>query len=269
MIGANTFLTPVFFKREVLRKYYENPQQYEVMNSYLSCKSLWGMPIDNNKRDYIVVFLGDLGKHLSYSEQNYWKGFNVSPDGKMSKTYWDLSFMSKVSPPEMLDLYFKQYFKKFTHLWYNKFGWNLFKPLNEQDKHYYSTLRVPLSDSPTEFESQVLSLTKIIIDSINEKELAIRLQKPDKAWKSIDKLNAYLSEKKIVGYDKHIKYLRNLQSLRSKAVAHRKPKDYAKEIKKLNFLDFEDKGYIDNFIDILHQAINFLQYLKFNFHSLL
>ena len=173
--------------------------------------------------------------------------------------------MSKVSPPEMLDLYFKQFFKKFTQLWYSKFGWNLFKPLNEPDKHYFSTLHIPLSESPSEFENQVLSLTKIIIDSINEKELAIRLQKPDKAWKSIDKLNAYLSEKKIVGYDKHIKFLRNLQSLRSKAVAHRKPKDYAKEIKKLNFLDFEDKGYIDNFIDILHQAINFLQYLKFNF----
>ncbi|HDZ17456.1 hypothetical protein LCGC14_0496850 [marine sediment metagenome] len=261
-LGANEFLSPVFFNRGVLRKYFDNPHQYEVLDCYLICKSFWGMPIDNNKRDYVVVFLGDLGKHLSNSEQVYWKGFNVNPDGKISKTYWERSFMNRVSPPEMPDLYFKQFFRKFSKYWYEKFGWYLFKPLNELDSHSFSTLHIPLSESPAEFEHQVLSLTKIIIDSINQKELKNRLIKFNKDWKSIDKLIAFFGERGINGYDKHIKFLRNLQSLRSKAVAHRKNREYAKEIKKLNFLDFEKKGFINNFIDILQQAIQMLQYLK-------
>ena len=267
-LGANEFLSPVFFKRGVLRKYFDNPHQYEVLDSYLKCKSFWGIPIDNNKRDYVVVFLGDLGKHLSNSEQVYWKGFNVQPDGRISKTYWDRSFMNKTSPPVMPDLLFKQLFKKFTKFWYEKFGWYLFKPLNEPDIHSFSTLHVPLSESTVEFEHQALSLTKIIIDSINQKELKNRLIKSDKESKSIDNLEVFLDEKEIDGYRKHIKFLRNLQSLRSKGIAHRKDKEYVKEIQKLNFLDLEKKGYIGNFIDILQQIIKLLQYLCLSFKNI-
>ncbi len=90
----------------------------------------------------------------------------------------------------------------------------------------------------------------------------------DKEWKGIDKLEVFFDERGIIGYGKHIKFLRNLQSLRSKAVAHRKNREYAKEIKKLNFLDLEKKGYIDNFIEILQQAIKLLQYLYLSFQNI-
>ena len=266
-LGPNLFLTPVFFNREVLRKYFDNPQRYEVLDSYLMCKSLWGMPIDNNKKNHIVVFLGDLGKHLSHSEQSYWKGFNVFPEGKISKTYWNRSFMNIVNPPEMPDLLFKHNFQEFTQFWYEKFGWHLFKPLNEPDQYLFTTLHIPLSESAVEFEHQVLSITKIIIESINQKELRKKIKDLNKEQKGIDKLEAFLEEINIVGYNKHIKFLRNLQSLRSKAVAHRKNKDYVNEIKKLNFLDFEKKGYIDNFSDLLIFSIKLLKFLKINFQD--
>lgn len=232
-VGPNEFLTLVFFNREVMRKYFDNPQKYDVLDSYL--------PIDNNNRNYIMVFLGDLGKHLSYSEQAYCKGFNVSPDDKISNTYWNRSFMNTISPPEMPDLFFKHLFENFSQFWKEEFGWYLFKPLNEPDNLLFSTLHIPLSESPIEFEHHVLSLTKIIIDSINQKELGNRIKDPNKEQNGIDKLEVFLDEKGINGYDIHIQYLRNLQKLRSKGVAHRKSRDYAKEIKKLNFLDFERK----------------------------
>ncbi len=266
-LGPNEFLTPVFFKRDVLKKYYDNPQKYEVVDSYVMCRSLWSMPIDNNLRDSVAVFLGDLGRHLSYNEQMYWKGFNIMPEGGISQTYWNRSMMNIISPPEMYDLLFKQYFEEFNRFWCEKFEWYLFKPLNEPDQYVLSTLHVPLSESPAEFEQQVIFLTKIIVDSINQAELKKRIGEINNEMKGIDRLNAYLEEQQITRHDTYIKFLRNLQTLRSKGVAHRKSKDYEKEIKKLNFLDFEKKGYVDNFIDILSYSIRLLKFLIFNFKN--
>jgi hypothetical protein len=86
--GANPdaphYLTPVFFKREVLNKYYANPEKYTVSDGLLQCGSLWNLRIDNNSDRYVIVYLGDLGRDLSYNEQLYWRSFNVRPDGTIS-----------------------------------------------------------------------------------------------------------------------------------------------------------------------------------------
>ena len=42
--GAPNYLTPVFFRREVLAKYYANPGKYSVEDGYLRCSGLWGYP---------------------------------------------------------------------------------------------------------------------------------------------------------------------------------------------------------------------------------
>jgi len=70
-LEPSKYLLPVFFKREVLAKYYNRPEKYTIGDNYISCKSLWGLNMDNNHEDYIVVFLGDLGGSLSYKEQMY------------------------------------------------------------------------------------------------------------------------------------------------------------------------------------------------------
>lgn len=260
--GPNEFLIPVFFDREVLRKYFDNPQRYEVLDCFLRCRSIWSMPIDNDNRGYVAVFLGDLGKHLSYKEQMYWKGFNINIDGSLSRTYRNRSLMNKITSPGMPDLLFKQRLKEFAAFWYTKFGWHFFKPLNESDIHLLSTLRIPLSESPAEFEQQVLSLTKILVDSINEKEISKLLSDTVQGQKGIDKLEALLREKSVRGYVEHVKFLRNLQSLRSTGVAHRKGKKFDKEIDKLKFVNLGQKGYKDNFFDILNLAIEFIDFLQ-------
>jgi hypothetical protein len=45
---APNYLTPVFFKREVLTKYYSNPDKYSIEDGYIRCAGLWGLRIDNN-----------------------------------------------------------------------------------------------------------------------------------------------------------------------------------------------------------------------------
>lgn len=167
--GAPNYLTPVFFRRQVLAKYYANPEKFSVEDGYLRCGGLWGLMMDNNHPEYVIVFLGDLGSTLPHSEQLYWKSFNVLPDGGISKVNFRRSFLAQFADPERPDLFFKYMFESFTRRWREHFGWDFFIPLSEKDAHFYRTLRVPLSNDQAEFDSQVLALTKILIDSINEK----------------------------------------------------------------------------------------------------
>jgi hypothetical protein len=95
-----------------------------------------------------------------------------------------------------------------------KLGWPLFLPLTEQDAYNFETLRVPVNNSIAEMDMLVLSLVKILIDSLNEKCISDQLTGSyEKLVGSISKIEAWLSEKNIENYDEHIKFLRNLQEL--------------------------------------------------------
>lgn len=248
--GSPHYLTPVFFRKDVLTKYYSLSEKYSVEDGYLRCAGLWSLQIDNNHPDYVVVFLGDLGR-LSHKEQLYWKSFNVAHKGGISHTAWARGFKAEPTDPERSDLFFKHKFQSFLEAWEKKFGWKLFLPLAKEDEHHFKTLRVPLTNEQKEFDEQVLSLTKILIDSLNEKELSKRLTISKENPRGIDKLETFLGSKK-VSSPEMIEFLRDLQSLRSAGVAHLKRSNYEK-IKK----DFSigKKELSKVFDDILIKAI--------------
>lgn len=79
--GAPHYLTPIYFRREVLAKYFAEPERYKVSDGQLTCLSLWSCQIDNDLDSHVVVFLGDLGRDLPYDERLHWRQFNVPPEG--------------------------------------------------------------------------------------------------------------------------------------------------------------------------------------------
>lgn len=247
--GAPNYLTPVFFKKEVLAKYYYEPTKYSVQDGCITCAGLWSLRIDNNHSDHVAVFLGDLG-HLEYKEQVYWKHYNVAKKGKLSHTAWKRDFEAEFANPEQSDLYLKQKFTDFQEKWKSKFGWNLFVPLSKEDEYHFRTLRIPLTNEQSEFDEQVLSLTKLLIDSLNEKELTSWMGLPKNA-KGIDKLEAFLQSKGLKP-QRMIGFLRDLQALRSSGVAHLKGENYLK-IKKA--FGIGEKELHDVFDDICIKAI--------------
>ncbi len=255
--GAPNFLTPCFFKREVLSKYYSQPEKYEISDNYLRCGSLWSLHIDNNHPSYIIVFLGYLGQGLSYTEQLYWKSYNVTPDGKISSTTFRRSFLAEFAEPEKEDLILKSAIEIFQKKWFEKNKWNFFKPLKQEDKHHYITLRIPLSNDQAEFDAQVGSLTKVLIDSINETQLLKELGEVPPDCKGISKLQIFLNKEKFPNCENHITFLRDLQELRS-GVAHRKGQKYRKAAQKFGI---GNKDLINVFEGILQKAIDFLHEL--------
>jgi hypothetical protein len=66
---APHFLTPVVFRREVLKKYFDHPERYEISDGYLRCAGLWGLRMDNHSEDRVTVFLGDLGETFTRRSQ--------------------------------------------------------------------------------------------------------------------------------------------------------------------------------------------------------
>ncbi len=256
------YLTPVFFKKEVLKKYYDNPEKYNVQDGNITCGGLWSLRLDNNHSEYVVVFLGDLG-HLVYKEQVYWKSFNVAHQGGISQTMWKRGFMAEFANPEQPDLYFKYRYEEFQREWFKKFGWYLFKPLSEKDGHHYKSLHLPVSENQKEFDEQILSIVKIIIDSINEKEI-VRVICFDEGMKSISKLEKFIF-KKAGNFKEMFEFLRNLQLLRSVSIAHRKSeknKDYKKACE---FFGIGKKKLPDVFADILIKTIWVLNTIESKF----
>jgi hypothetical protein len=245
---APHYLTPVFFRKAVLNKYYGEPGKYEVRDGYLSCGSYWGLYIDNNLTDYVTVFLGDLGK-LAHSEQLHWKSHNVAPDGEISDVARRRSLLGAWTEAAEPALVFKAIYARLRERWGERFGWDLFKPLGKDDEHYWGMLHVPVGENQLEFDAQVMALAKLLIERLNEKEIA----KPitvEANEKGITKFGKYLEHLDFPEREELITLLRNLNGLRS-GPAHVKGDDYKRAAK---HFDLESVGHVRVFSQILTDA---------------
>lgn len=264
--GANPcaphYLTPVFFKKEVLQRYLSRPNIFSVEAGYLRCQSLWGIEIDNEHKDMVSVYLGDLGRDLPVQEHSHWKQYNIATDARLSTNAVKRDFLCAFTQPEISDLKFKSNFKQFVNTWREQYQWDLFLPLSQNDEYNFKTLHLPITDGQEEFDHLVLSLVKTMIDSLNEKEIVKQFKNPTDLKGGISKLEYWLSELNFPDYQQQIKFLRNLQELRSTGTGHRKGKGYEKAA---GVFGLNTDNYVDVFDRILLQANAFILFLAKNF----
>lgn len=231
--GAPQFLTPVHFRREVLQKYYEKPELYTVEDGYLRCAALWGLHVDNSSEDAVVVFLGDLGESLPRQERDYWRSFNVPPDGPMSETFFRRSFLAQFAEPTASDLQVRSKYVSMGKSWHERYGWDLFRKPAEADAGQLHRLRLPLNHSQAEFEASIRTMTLLFVDAINEAQIQELLPDRRDDERGIAKLKRWLQQEGYPHVDRDIQFLRNLQEVRSKATAHRKGSGYEKALDKV------------------------------------
>jgi hypothetical protein len=250
--GKPNYLTPVFFTKDVLAKYYNDARRFTVKDSHVSASGAWSVRIDNNQTDHVIVFLGDLGQ-FPYKEQLYWKSFNVVPEGKISRTYHDRSILGNWVEPEAPDLLFKARYENFREMWTEKFGWDLFKPLRAADAHTFDTLHVPSDGNHAEFGAQVMALTKVLIERINDKELTKRVEL-DNGVRAIAKLEKYLTSVGFLTDGRRLDLLHALWMLRNRSAHAGDTKS-----QKSDYFQVDEKGYAAAFADILRQAIQLIK----------
>jgi len=256
--GAPNFLTPVHFRRTVLQKYYDTPQKYEVTDAYVQCGGKWSLRIDNDRFDRVIVWLGDLGQSVTEAERLHWQHHNIIPEGGISRTSLLRNIHGEFADPQMPDLVFKHVYPTINAPWETKFGFPLFLEFQNEDKHVFQTLRVALSDNRAEFDAQVLSLCKLLVDSINESAISNELLDRIHGEKGIGKLERWLRETQLSGWEPHLQFLRNLQALRGGS-AHRKGDNYARAAKAF---ELDRRPFIEVGLLIFARAAEWLNYLR-------
>ncbi|KQN86521.1 hypothetical protein [Arthrobacter sp. Leaf69] len=227
---APHYLTPVFFRSDVLQKYYGNPELYTVTDGSISCKGRWHLRMDNDHGDHVAVFLGDLGRDLPESERQYWRGFNVAPAGSMSSTYVRRSFLGQWVDAEQPDHQFKRAYRDVQSRWLHDHGWQPHRKPHKIDQGILERLHVPLNETQTEFEDQLLILAKLLVDFLNDKAIGRVVGKGPDNERSLGKLQRFFEK---VGYDhagEDLALLKDVQELRSRVAAHTKGSDYDKYI---------------------------------------
>lgn len=255
------YLTPVCFEKKVLEKYYLEPTKYRVEDSHLYCGSLWSLSIDNNHDDYVQVWLGDLGG-LPEKEQIYWRSFNIQNIGKVSNTYLKRQIMAEFTDSDYPDHIFKAKYLKLLEKSLKLLNWHILLPLAEKDKPYLDELHMLTVEEQHKFDILVLALTKILIDSINEKRIneLLDTQELVNLKGSISKLEALLKRCNIEDniLSSQIFFLRKLQNLRSASSAHRKGSNFDKISKEFNI---DKLGLMGVSKLILNDSIKFLNFL--------
>ena len=259
--GEPHYLTPVHFRKEVLDKYYQQPSKYSVEDGYLRCGALWGMTMDNHHAKVVVAWLGDLGRDLPYEEQLHWRGYNIPPSGGISKTFHKRQILAEFADSDHPEHVFKYRYQDLVETCKKELDWPLLLPLSKEDDHFFAAVRVPATDEQKDFDDLVLGLTKILVDSLNEKELNkfIPTAERGEIKGSISRLEKALVVLGVEGYGEHIKFLRDIQNLRSCSTAHRKGSNYQKIAEELG-IDSQTLRTV--FEGILAKGILYLQFLE-------
>ncbi|MBP2132160.1 hypothetical protein J2128_000081 [Methanomicrobium sp. W14] len=259
-IKCPNYITPVFFRLEVLDKYYDKSSKYKIGDGYLCCGYLWSLRIDNHHDNCVVAFLGDLGRDLPSEEQIHWKSYNIQPCGKLSETIFQRAFLAEgVESDRPEHIFFQRYHRLFDSST-DILGWPILLPLEKGDEHYLKSIRIPSTDELKDFDELVLSLAKVLIDSLYEKKLNMFIPEEERGSikGSIARLERAFVEKGVEDYEDHIRFLRDLQELRSAGSAHRKGSNYEKIAEKF---DIPNQSLRIVFIGILEKGIEVLQFL--------
>jgi len=230
-----------YFKKDVLNKYYNEPNRYEVDGWHVKSK-YFTLKIDNNNEDYVAVFLIELG-YLPHKEQLHWKHNNIQPQKGISNAYYKTMIEGNwVDYPETPDLFFKHKYEQFNKKWEAKFGWRLYKPLANEDKFRFNALHVPTSNNVKSFCEQILSLSIITIDRLNESELEklITLEENDRGIKKMEK---FLKVNQMEIPEMFV-FLRHLWNLRSGLLAHSFSNSNDKCKKAIKYFGIKDDNYV-------------------------
>lgn len=216
---APHYLTPVFFKPEVLQRYYDDSNLYTVSDGHLSCASMWSVKIDNGNPNCVVVFLGDIGRDIPAGHRTHWLSYNVSPTQRMSDVGVRRAFFGQFADSENPEHRFKLAYNQLQNSWDEHWGWRLHRKAEGQDAGVLQRLRIPVNDTDAELRTQSINLALVLVDYLNEKELASYLSDA-KGDKGIAKLKKFLEAQSYQHTERDIRLLQRIQRMRSRIGAH-------------------------------------------------
>jgi hypothetical protein len=213
------YLTPVYFKREVLQPYAAEPGKYALSATRLSCLNLWGIDISFNSAGLVEVYLGDLGAHLPAADWGHWNSYNVPPQGSMDEGRFRRDFLNQPanSKDPVGDL--RRARTRAAEVSERLVGSPVWRPLPADALAEFESLLGPLSDDPAALGPVLLILTKALVDGIDPAPLKTFLGSYEPGEQSLSLLDRFSGE--LGGPPELTSVFRQLQGFRSRGgIAH-------------------------------------------------
>lgn len=257
-------ISPAFFKREVLRKYQDDPEKYSVEERNISCRSVWGLRLDINEQNQVQVYLKDLSG-LPYSEQLYWKSFNEAPRGGISNRSYKTDFLgewySESNPLNEL----KTLLMKFPMATVSGALVEVWQKPTGPDADLVNRIHYLAGASQKEWEMAIVELDKLVVEGINLRGFlrpaAQVLGIDHETLQSIGLLSAILVARGIAPdlIALVIDTLKELHDIRSQVVPHRKGTSAAKTIKQIKY---QHKSLDNHILDLVARVLKSLSTLN-------
>lgn len=90
-------ISPAFFRPEVLTRFKNDPEKYDLQDRSISCRNAWYLKTyDINVAGQVHTYIGYLAD-LPYEEQCYWQSFNELPRGPISPRAYESDFLGAFS----------------------------------------------------------------------------------------------------------------------------------------------------------------------------
>lgn len=167
------FLTPVFFNIEVLLKYTQDPKYSLELgaNTYGNIyKKNQGHLISFgiNRNGKVIMWLGDI-QNLNSEEQYYLRSENIESDHDIASEFYEGQIEVKWAEPSNDKKLFKKRLR-FAEKILNKYNISL-SHLEPESIQEASKIVRPLVNTEKAFANVIIPLNKVLVESINSKEL--------------------------------------------------------------------------------------------------
>lgn len=174
LVHLNSSISPAFFRSEVLSKYKQYPDKYEVTGSMITCRGLWSLRSYHvNEAGQVFAYLKDLW-NLPKSEQTYWQSFNERPKSGISKTALQQDFLVEWStdPDPARDL--RQALRTLSDLRVGRLQSVIWTP--QDDPHIHKCVQELLVNSLPEWREHINGLAKAIVEGFQASTLKMLLK---------------------------------------------------------------------------------------------
>jgi hypothetical protein len=181
-------ISPAFFRSEVLTRFKNDPEKYDLQDRSISCRNAWYLKTyDINQAGQVHTYIGYLAD-LPYEEQCYWQSFNEWPKSPISTRAYENDFLgafsSEYDPLRALKHKIRQLDESPPAWW---------KPRGEE---LSDAARYPATDSVSEWADEILALDQLLNEGFLPKPLQKLAEdagrKVEKQWKSLRLIQDYL-----------------------------------------------------------------------------
>ena len=228
--------SPVFFKAEVLARYQQDPSRFKIGDRRVECHGAWSLQYDINDEGQVHTLISDLGQ-LPFQEQQYWRSFNEKPKAPISERSFRTDFEGQWDESRDPLWSLKSTIESFPKTDDSGSECPVWKFPNLPITRDTDSLNYVVTDSPLEWELQILRLAQITVEGLNAEyinRIAGKLGVRDKNLQPLRQLERVLKKLQVTGHeiDSTIKPLAEVWKARSERVAHSGKIDSAFDTKK-------------------------------------